>query len=1214
MLTSASRCLATLSLIAVSWASAETVTVRSGNGPVGGTDSSIHFLLGPTNGGFNHTFTSMDFASAQSGPAAFILSQTPYWISGLPSDPSAHWIGTNPNAGSISGNSALYTASFQIASAFASATMTLNYSVDDGIGASGDPLNSGVYLNGIAICGNSLPIGFSQAHTVNCGDISAQLQVGTNWLYIEDVNAVVSAAGLLFSATITTLPTPTTTPGANLITNGSFEAPLVPSGGYLNYPSGSTSITGWTVVGAAGGVSIISGTFAWECCTFPAEDGSQWLDLTGDNINSVEGVEQTVATTAGTQYVLSFWVGNAYDPGGGFGTTSTVDVRLGGLSGTLLGAFTNSSTTMGTQVWQKFTTMFTATGSSTTLDFLNADPSNDNNNGLDNVVLVATGPPTPAPQPSITGLSPTSAQVGSGPLTLTINGSGFTAASSITFNGISHSVSFINSSQLTITLTASDVASAGIFAVIVTNPSPGGGTSNAVLFTVTTANPLPAITGLSPTSAIVASSSLTLTINGSGFMSASSVTFNSLQHTASFVNSGKLTILLNGSDLSVAGSSSVQVTNPPPGGGSSNSATFNVTVPQPSINAGGVVSVASYTKPVAAGSIASAFGQFLLNASSTAPGVPWPPSLGGLSLQFDGGVQVPLYYVSNNGVDFQVPWELAGQSQASLTATVNGDSSAAQTVALAPFAPGIFTTNEQGTGQGAILDTNYRLVNSSNPTTSNAAIMIFCTGLGAVTNQPPTGFPAPASPFSETTTTPIVTIGGVRASVLFSALSPGSVGLYQVNAQVPAGTATGSAVPVVISIGGVNSNSATIAIQSSPNPQPSIASISPSSTQAGSGALTLTINGSGFTQASTVTFNGSPHAISFVNADQLMITLSASDLSASGNFPVVVINPPPGGGASNAINFTVSPAPNPKPSITALSPASAQAGSAPLTLTINGTGFLSSSTVTFNSLSHAPVFVSSSQLTITLSVSDLATAGNFNVVVTNPPPGGGTSNAVNFVVSPLNVPLPSAPTGLSPGSGSPPGPTVNTPTPTLSWNATPGATGYAVAMINNASGAEIFAQTVSSTSIVSPTLMNGATYQWSVAAYNSSGLGPIAAPVYFTVQLPNQTGLTGTWQGAWGSLADVAAYGLLSASLVQNGTTVTGTITLTNSLCVAGGDVSGTINGNTLTLNLLVGPPQPLAVFIGTIDATGKSVEGAYGVYLGACTGDYGIFTATKNN
>jgi hypothetical protein len=182
---------------------------------------------------------------------------------------------------------------------------------------------------------------------------------------------------------------------ANLINNGSFESPTVPEGGFTDFLSGSTSINGWTVVGPE--ASIVSATFSFECCVFPAEDGARWLDLTGDGSDTVEGVQQIVATIPGTEYTLSFWVGNVFDPGGIFGITSSVDVRLGGTSGTSLGVFTNASTTRGTQVWQQFVTSFTATGSSATLDFLNADPNGDNSNGLDNVVLTASTTDVPEP-------------------------------------------------------------------------------------------------------------------------------------------------------------------------------------------------------------------------------------------------------------------------------------------------------------------------------------------------------------------------------------------------------------------------------------------------------------------------------------------------------------------------------------------------------------------------------------------------------------------------------------------------------------------------------------------------------------------------------------------------------------------------------------------------------------------------------------------------
>jgi Protein of unknown function (DUF642)/PEP-CTERM motif len=206
-------------------------------------------------------------------------------------------------------------------------------------------------------------------------------------------NGLLAAAGLL--AIFPSLPL-----RADSITNGSFESPVVPVGGFTNFASGSTLIPGWTVVGAAGGVSIVSGTFTQNGILFPAEDGAQWLDLTGDGTNSNEGVEQTFATTSGTQYTVSFWVGNVYDPGGIFGTTSTTDVLLGGPKGTLLTAATNSNTTTGIQTWEEFTTTFTATGSTSTLDFINGDPPSDNTNGLDNVSVNPSGPPPAVPEPS----------------------------------------------------------------------------------------------------------------------------------------------------------------------------------------------------------------------------------------------------------------------------------------------------------------------------------------------------------------------------------------------------------------------------------------------------------------------------------------------------------------------------------------------------------------------------------------------------------------------------------------------------------------------------------------------------------------------------------------------------------------------------------------------------------------------------------------------
>ena len=90
-----------------------------------------------------------------------------------------------------------------------------------------------------------------------------------------------------------------------------------------------------------------------------------------------------------------------------------------------------------------------------------------------------------------------------------------------------------------------------------------------------------------------------------------------------------------------------------------------------------------------------------------------------------------------------------------------------------------------------------------------------------------------------------------------------------------------------------------------PNPVPSISSLSPTQQAAGSQSQTLTINGTGFINGSTATYNGTAHAVTFTSASQISIALTATDMAATGTFPVVVTNPAPGGGASSAVNFNV---------------------------------------------------------------------------------------------------------------------------------------------------------------------------------------------------------------------------------------------------------------------------------------------------------------------
>jgi uncharacterized protein (TIGR03437 family) len=246
-----------------------------------------------------------------------------------------------------------------------------------------------------------------------------------------------------------------------------------------------------------------------------------------------------------------------------------------------------------------------------------------------------------------------------------------------------------------------------------------------------------------------------------------------------------------------------------------------IAAPKPVINAGGVVTGANYTALLGPGLIASLFGSNLSSGTMGAASLPLPTLLGGVSVSANG-ILASLFYVSPTQINFQLPWELLGQTQAGIVATVNGSASAPQTISLRDVSPGIFSLDSSGSGQGAIQIANTAIFAApdasipgalARPAKRGEFLTIYCSGLGDVSPRPATGAASPGGPPSTTLLTPSVTIGGVPAPVSFSGLSPGFVGLYQVNVQVPDTAPAGAQVPVVMTIGGVSSNTVTIAVQ-----------------------------------------------------------------------------------------------------------------------------------------------------------------------------------------------------------------------------------------------------------------------------------------------------------------------------------------------------------------------------------------------------------------
>ncbi len=168
---------------------------------------------------------------------------------------------------------------------------------------------------------------------------------------------------------------------ADLIVNGSFETPNVPTGQFLSYVAGSTSIPGWSVVGTD--VVIIDNIVAVGVL-FQAQDGQQMIDFTGVLPNSQNtGVVQSVATTVGTDYLLSFYVGSAMVPN--FFFPSTIDLSIDG--GPRV-SYHNPTAPNNMVDWLQFSVPFTAQNSVTTIAFLNGCELNNFECLLDNVVLV----------------------------------------------------------------------------------------------------------------------------------------------------------------------------------------------------------------------------------------------------------------------------------------------------------------------------------------------------------------------------------------------------------------------------------------------------------------------------------------------------------------------------------------------------------------------------------------------------------------------------------------------------------------------------------------------------------------------------------------------------------------------------------------------------------------------------------------------------------
>jgi uncharacterized protein (TIGR03437 family) len=204
------------------------------------------------------------------------------------------------------------------------------------------------------------------------------------------------------------------------------------------------------------------------------------------------------------------------------------------------------------------------------------------------------------------------------------------------------------------------------------------------------------------------------------------------------------------------------------------------------VNAG---SFAPFTAGVAPGELLVLYGANLSSGVQVAPTIPFPTTLGNVQV-FINGIAAPIYYVTPGQLSVIVPYGVTG-TIASVQVSNNSVPSNAVTMWISKTAPGVLTQSQNGLGYGDAVHQNGTLVNAQNPAQIGETLLVFVTGLGAVSPTIPDGGPGPTSPLSTAASTIAAYIGGVQATVSYAGLAPQLAGLYQINLTVPSGVTAG---------------------------------------------------------------------------------------------------------------------------------------------------------------------------------------------------------------------------------------------------------------------------------------------------------------------------------------------------------------------------------------------------------------------------------------
>jgi uncharacterized protein (TIGR03437 family) len=234
--------------------------------------------------------------------------------------------------------------------------------------------------------------------------------------------------------------------------------------------------------------------------------------------------------------------------------------------------------------------------------------------------------------------------------------------------------------------------------------------------------------------------------------------------------------------------------------------TLEVKAP-PAIAPGGAVNAASFLTKVAPGSLFSIFGSDLATGQVSLKSLPLGTSMNGTSVTI-GGKPAPLVFVSAGQVNAQVPYEITEGDTVPVVVTVNGVSSLPANVSVMAGAPGIF---QFGNKRAVVQNDDFTVNNTDNPAKAGSYVVAYLTGTGRLDNPVPTGSGAGSDPLSRPKATVTATINNQPVEIAFAGMTPGFVGLTQVNLKIP--NLPAGDYPLVVAVDGQASNAAMVTVK-----------------------------------------------------------------------------------------------------------------------------------------------------------------------------------------------------------------------------------------------------------------------------------------------------------------------------------------------------------------------------------------------------------------